>query len=114
MTQFLTPQVAAMGGSGLLGLWLAMALWRRIRLHRDTVMLEEWLWTHTEEDPRESHRTVSELARALNVSEARINRAVDYSRVMYRSAERAESVSVWCQEPSQRGEEPQVLEGARP
>jgi hypothetical protein len=112
MAQFLTSQAAAVGGSGLLGLWFALALWRRIRLHRDIIALEEWLWTYTEDEPGKSHRTVSELARGLNVSAARINRAVSYSRAIYRSVGQVELVSVWCQEPLPRDEDQPALEGA--
>jgi hypothetical protein len=102
MNTFLAPTTIAAGVVVLLVLWLVTALWGGIRLHRDTGALEEWLWTHTEDEPGDSHRRVTELARGLHISEDRVNRAVDHSRAIFRSATHDDLVSVWRQEP-QRG-----------
>lgn len=80
-------------------LWLAKALWERFRLHRDAVAIEQWLWTHTQDEPGESHRTVSEIALRLGLSVDRVNRAVAHSRAIFRSDGDFDLVSVWRQEP---------------
>ena len=105
MATWLAAQRLTTGGSVVFVLWLTTALRRRIRLYRDTRALEEWLWSHTEDEPGQSHRTVSELAGCLQLSEARVNRAVTHSRAIFRSAVSIENVSVWRQEPQHIAEE---------
>jgi hypothetical protein len=105
MDTFFAPTSITAGIVALLVLWLVKALWGRICLHRDTLALEEWLWTHTEDEPDESHRSIAELARCLHLSEERVNRAVDHSRTIFRSATHGDLVSVWRTEAQRVSEE---------
>jgi len=54
---------------------------------------------HTQDELGESHRTVSEIARHLGLSVARVDRAVTHNRAIVRSDGHSDQVSVWRQEP---------------
>jgi len=114
MDTFLAPPTITAGVVSLLLLWCLKVVLGLTRLHHDAGAIEEWLWLHTEDEPGDSHRSVTEIAYCLQLSEDRVKRAVNYSRVIYRSARRVELVSVWRHEPAQPGEEQHVPGGARP
>ena len=112
MALFVGPQWLTTGVLIILMVGVAKTVWERVRLQRDTAEIEEWLWLHTQDEPGESHRSISELARCLGMSLQRVNRAVDHSRAVFRSATQVVLVSVWGQEPWPQHQEPPALRSA--
>src|ERR1043166_3111998 len=88
------------GGAILaLFLWLASQSWKRYQTKRNAKYIADWLQCNTENEPGKSHKTVSEVAKNLGLSESEVNEAVAKSHKVCRSQKNPDQVSIWQQEP---------------
>lgn len=92
-------------GAVLGGLILALLLgggkyyYNKYKITRQGKALVKWLHLNTKDEPGESHKTISEVAKFMGLSNDEIDFIVARNKQILRSYSNPELISVWRREP---------------